>query len=231
MGEDVKSVEGEVDFHVPSAGKPCKTWYKVVGELNGKKRPLVALHGGPGVSHEYQLALVDLTTKFGIPVIFYDQLGIGKSTHLREKNGDGSFWTEDLFCQELENLLKHLGIQDDFDLFGQSWGGMLGARFATRQPKGLKRLIISNSPASMELWVQAANKLRAALPQEIQDTLTKHEREETTESKEYQDATQYFYDLHVCRIKPLPAELQKSFDSIPEDPTVYMTMWVLPLFL
>ena len=24
---------------------------------------------------------------------------------------------------ELDNLLKHLGIYDDFDLLGQSWGG------------------------------------------------------------------------------------------------------------
>ncbi|KIJ26781.1 hypothetical protein M422DRAFT_191776 [Sphaerobolus stellatus SS14] len=225
MTENIKIHEGEADFHVPAAGKPCKTWFKVFGDLsNGKQRPLIILHGGPGVTHEYQLALVDLVSKYGIPIVVYDQIGNGKSTHLREKNGDGSFWTEELFCDELDNLLKHLGIQDDYDLFGQSWGGMLAARFATKQPKGLNKLIISNSPASMELWVKAANKLRSQLPQEIQDTLTKHENAGTTDSKEYEEATQYFYDLHVIRLKPMPEEVQRTFESITEDPTVYMTM-------
>jgi len=38
--------EGEVDFNVKDAGKPCKTWYKIFGDLNAGKRPLVTLHGG-----------------------------------------------------------------------------------------------------------------------------------------------------------------------------------------
>jgi len=38
--------EGEVDFDVPAAGKPCKTWYKIYGDLSAGKRPLVTLHGG-----------------------------------------------------------------------------------------------------------------------------------------------------------------------------------------
>ncbi|KIJ41479.1 hypothetical protein M422DRAFT_255384 [Sphaerobolus stellatus SS14] len=76
---------------------------RVFGDLsNGKQRPLVTLHGGPGVAHEYQLALVDLVSKYGIPVIVYDQIGNGKSTHLREKTRDGSFWTEEFFCDELD---------------------------------------------------------------------------------------------------------------------------------
>ena len=42
-----------------------------------------------------------------IPVIMYDQLGCGNSTHLPEKMGDGDFWTPDLFLAELDNLLSH----------------------------------------------------------------------------------------------------------------------------
>jgi pimeloyl-ACP methyl ester carboxylesterase len=55
----------------------------------------------------------------GIPVIMYDQLGCGNSTHLQEKNGDGTFWTISLFLSELDNLLRHLGIQDEYYLLGQ----------------------------------------------------------------------------------------------------------------
>lgn len=80
----------------------------------------------------------------------YDQLGCGRSTHLPHLRGNTDFWTVDLFLRELENLVEKLGVED-YDLLGQSWGGMLGSEHAIRQPKGLKKLIISNSPASMEL--------------------------------------------------------------------------------
>lgn len=160
-------MEGFVEFKVDGIATPCKTWYKVFGDLKSR-RPLVALHGGPGIPHNYLLSLADLADTHSIPVVLYDQLGNGNSTHLPEKNDDTAFWTEALFIAELENLLKQLGIQDDFDLLGQSWGGMMGARFAAARPPGLKNLILSNSLTSMKLWVEAANKLRALLPQDIQ---------------------------------------------------------------
>ncbi|EEB87993.1 hypothetical protein MPER_14430, partial [Moniliophthora perniciosa FA553] len=33
------------------------------------------------------------------------------------------FWTVDLYNDELDNLLKYLGIRENFDLLGHSWGG------------------------------------------------------------------------------------------------------------
>ena len=114
--------------------------------------------------------MVDLFTIYGIPVVFYDQLGNCGSTRLPEMSGDaGSFWTEQLFLDELDNLLSHLNIQDDYVLLGQSWGGMLASRHATRQPKGLKRIVLSNSPASIPLFVKAAmEELVSKLPQDVQ---------------------------------------------------------------
>ena len=61
----------------------------------------------------------------GRAVVHYDQLGNGRSTHLREKGAD--FWTPALFLDELDNLLAHLGIASAYHLLGQSWGGMLAA--------------------------------------------------------------------------------------------------------
>jgi hypothetical protein len=43
-------MEGEFDFEVPAAGKPCKTWYKVFGDLKSGKRPLIVVHGSPGLT-------------------------------------------------------------------------------------------------------------------------------------------------------------------------------------
>jgi L-proline amide hydrolase len=101
---------------------------------------------------------------------------------------------------------------------------LLGAEHAVTQPAGLKSLVISDSPASMKLWVQEANKLREALPADIQAALLKHEAAGTTGSEEYLNAMRVFYDRHVCRVVPWPPEVARTFAAIEEDPTVYHTM-------
>jgi L-proline amide hydrolase len=155
-------------------------------------------------------------------VIHYDQLGNGRSTHLPEKGTD--FWTVELFLAELDNLLAALGIQDDYHLLGQSWGGMLAAEHAVRRAAGLRSLTIADSPASMELWVAEANRLRDVLPPEVQATLLAHEATETYDHPDYQKAMQVFYDRHVCRVLPYPPEVAATFAALDADPTVYRTM-------
>ncbi|KIW99527.1 uncharacterized protein Z518_11266 [Rhinocladiella mackenziei CBS 650.93] len=223
-----KVVEGTVAFKHASLPKPCETWYKVYGDLKSSRsgRPLVTLHGGPGMAHNYLLSISALARdpKYQIPVVFYDQIGTGLSTHIREKRMDESFWQPELFIAELDNLLEHLGIANDFDLLGQSWGGMLGAMFAIRGHRGLKRLIISNSPASMPLWVESCNKWRQQLPPEIERALQRHEADKTYKDPEYTSAVEYFYKLHVCRIFPFPKDIMDTFAWVEKDDTVYMTM-------
>ncbi|KAI0344043.1 proline iminopeptidase [Trametopsis cervina] len=217
---------GLAPFSVSSADKPCSTWYAIYGTLTPSADalpPLIVLHGGPGSTHAYLRALADLHTAHGRTVVFYDQLGSGRSTHLPEKRGDEAFWTEALFIAELQSLIEHLGIST-YDLLGQSWGGMLAARFAAQRPSGLRRLVLSDSPASMELFVEGANRWRKELPQDVQDALDKHEQAGTTSSAEYETAVGAFYARHLCRVQPMPADLIESFHSMEEDPTVYHTM-------
>lgn len=226
---DIEGREGKVPFNVPAAGKPCETWYIVFGDLKSGVRPLVCLHGGPGACHNYISSLSALTPRYGIPVVLYDQIGNGLSTHLQEKNGDTTFWKEDLFIDELENLLARLGIQDDYDLLGQSWGGMMGSRFAARQPKGLNKLIIADSPADMHEWVKVQNELRRTLPQETQDLMKKHEVADTVESEEYENASMEFYSRFFCRLDPMPDECVATMEwLVKKDPTVYLTVYVDP---
>ncbi|OBZ67515.1 L-amino acid amidase [Grifola frondosa] len=77
----------------------------------------------------------------------------------------------------------------------------------------------------MGLWVQGTTKLLKLLPQDVQDMLKKHEADGTTDSQEYQDAMQVFYNKHVCSLNPWPELLLKSFSAVEEDDTVYHTMW------
>lgn len=157
--------EGEVAWEVSNAGKPCKTWYKVMGNIDDGPTAgpvLIALHGGPGAGHEYLLPLADLYKTYGIPTVFYDQIGCGRSTHLREKMGDAEFWSFELFIKEIDTLVDHLQLRDrGFYLLGQSWGGVLAASYAMSQPqgkspKGLRKLIISSGPSSIPLYGKKA---------------------------------------------------------------------------
>lgn len=198
-----------------------KTWYRVTGELGAGRPPVVVLHGGPGSTHDYLLALAELSDA-GWPVIHYDQLGNGGSTHLPDRGED--FWTVQLFKDELDNLLRALGVADDYVLFGQSWGGILGASHAAGRPPGLRGLVIANAPASYVLWLQEMEVLRAGLPQDVQETLRRHEAAGTTDSEEYFTAMRVFYDRHVCRVVPWPRDFVASFMEIYDDPTVYYTM-------
>ncbi|KAL8669254.1 MAG: hypothetical protein Q9168_006145 [Polycauliona sp. 1 TL-2023] len=222
------TTEGEIPSSHPSTSMAFSTWYEISGTLSSPStpthRPLVVLHGGPGIPHDYLLPLMDLAETYSAPVIFYDQVGCGRSTHFPDKKHDTEFWTPELFLSELDKLLKHLGIQDDYDILGQSWGGMLGALHAIGQPAGLNRLIIANSPADMRSWVAAADRLRMGLPQDVQETLTRCENEGTTGSEEYEKAIMVFYEQHLCRVKPMPEELEASFAWLKKDDTVYQTM-------
>lgn len=198
-----------------------ETWYRISGSLDSPKLPLVVAHGGPGCTHDYVDSFKDIA-RSGRPVIHYDQIGNGNSTRLPDHGAE--FWTVDLFLTELDALLKHLGIQNRYAYLGQSWGGMLGSEHAVRQPAGLKALIIANSPCSMQVWLNGAAELRAQLPRDVQETLDRHEAAGTIDHPDYQAATEAFYDRHVCRVRPRPPEVQRTFDAMASDPTVYHTM-------
>jgi L-proline amide hydrolase len=197
------------------------TWYRISGDLGSGRTPLVVLHGGPGAAHNYTLRIARIAEQ-GRPVIHYDQLGIGNSTHLPDRGAD--FWTVDLFLAELDNLLAALGIAERYHVLGQSWGGMLAAEHAVRKPAGLSALVIANSPASMELWLAEAARLRKELPPEVQATLLEHEAAGTTDHPDYRAAEQVFNARHVCRVVPNPPEVAATFAAIDADPTVYHTM-------
>jgi L-proline amide hydrolase len=199
-----------------------RTWYRITGSLDSPLLPLVVAHGGPGCTHDYVDSFKDIHALDGRPVIHYDQLGNGNSTRLPEKGPD--FWTVELFLNELDRLLAHLGIQHRYAYLGQSWGGMLGAEHAVRRPAGLKALVIANSPANMHTWVAEANRLRRDLPEDVQATLARHEDTGTITDPDYIAASRVFYDRHVCRVVPWPEEVARTFAIMDEDNTVYRNM-------
>lgn len=196
-----------------------ETWYRIVGagEEPGKL-PLLCLHGGPGVPHDY-LESLEAMAATGRRVIFYDQLGCGNSTHV----DNPALWTVDLFVEEVDVVRKALGLER-IHLLGQSWGGMLTMQYMLTQPKGVASITIASSPSSIPMWLAEANRLRRELPEDVQEALTRNEVAGTTESAEYLAAMQVFYDRYVCRVVPNPPYAQRAFAKMGEWPQVYHTM-------
>ncbi|KAF9038409.1 proline-specific peptidase [Rhodocollybia butyracea] len=214
--------EGKICFIVD--GESFETYYKLAGDLTSPGQvPIVVLHGGPGVAHNYMSPLLDLG-KGNQSVILYDQLGQGNSTHLQSK--PISFWTIDLFIIELENLLTHFSISGSFHLIGHSWGATLASEFVVRkQPPGLKRLVLSNGLASARLRNEAIAIRRKSLPVDVQEVLKTHEEAGTTQSPEYNAAMMVFHQAFTCRtIRPLPEDVLFSIKQNQLDPTVINAM-------
>ncbi|MEA2316824.1 MAG: L-proline amide hydrolase [Solirubrobacteraceae bacterium] len=200
-----------------------RTWYRVVGELDpdGLRAPVVICHGGPGATHDYVAPIAELH-RTGRGCVLYDQLGNGRSEHLPD--ADPSFWTVQLFKDELAALVDHLGIGGRYHLIGQSWGGMLGLDHALDQPPGLLSLVAADSPSDARAFAAGARELLGTLPPEAAGAIRRHEEAGTTDSPEYQAAINEFYTRYVCRLDPWPDALVATFDAVDADPTVYATM-------
>jgi proline-specific peptidase len=197
--------EGTIPFTVGE--ETFQTYYKLVGTLEGRaKRPLVVLHGGPGFSHDYLIPIGDIATRER-PVVFYDQIGSGRSTTMPEK--PETFWTIDLFIDELFNLLAHFGIEDDFDVLGHSWGGILLFEvMLRRKPAGLKHAVLSNSICHMQSWNESRMALGKTLPDWVQEEMKKGRRD----TPECRAALDEFGKLYQCRLEDNPPERDISRD-------------------
>lgn len=207
------TIEGRIPF------RGFQTWYRIVGEGDGAgKLPVLLLHGGPGGTHDYLEPLEQLVAT-GRRAIFYDQLGCGQS----DLPDDPSLFTVDLFVDEVSAVRGALEL-DRVHLFGNSWGGMLAMEYALTQPAGLASLALASAPASIPQWIEETAKLRAELPRDVQETLSRHEEAGTTASPEYEEACMVFYKRHVCRADEWPECVLRSFEFIERHGLVYRTM-------
>jgi proline iminopeptidase len=191
-----------------------RVWYRVFND-DAPDTPLLCLHGGPGFTHNYLEPLEALATNR--PVIFYDQLGCGKS----DRPGDPALWTVDRFVEELAQVRAALNLNRTH-LFGSSWGGMLAMQYVLDRTPALESLILCGSPASMTRWVTDCAELLALQPADVRATIKEHEDSGFTACPEYQAAILGFYREHVCRMDPWPPGLERSFAQAGYD--VYNTM-------
>jgi proline-specific peptidase len=221
-----KSEDGFAPFKYANAPEHLQTYFRIVGDLTPFSIPLICIHGGPGLTHHYLLNHSLLSESSNIPIIFYDQIGSGLSTHFPQSTSP-SLFTVDLFLSELSQLISHLTARYSFtkySILGSSWGGMLSSCFAASlQPPNLHKLILANAPASKALSTQNRNLYRKALTQEQQQILDSCEREGKCRTEAYQEVLDVFFKTHICNVEP-PQEFLESFRFSKEDRTVINAM-------
>jgi proline-specific peptidase len=203
------AVEGHIE--VPGG----RVWYRIAG-ADRPGTPLLCLHGGPGMPHDYLEPLEDLATNR--PVVFYDQLGCGRS----DRPADDSLWTAERFVEELAMVRAALGLERPH-LFGNSWGGWLALQYTLDRRPQLASLILSSCPPSVPRWIADCAQLRAELDESVRDVLDRHETGGYFSCPEYQWAITQFYRRHLCRQDPWPACVERTFAGLGAD--VYLTMW------
>ncbi len=180
-------------------------WFKRVGA--GAGLPLLAVHGGPGLPHNYISSLARLADER--EVIFWDQLGCGNS----ERPSNTALWTMDRSVAEMDAVVHGLGL-DHFHIFGNSWGGMMLQQYALDAPSGAVSLTISNSTPSIPRFAVNVVRMKAELDAATQAAVDRHEAAGTTNSAEYQAAIRTWNETYLCRIRPWPKELEDAFRNM-----------------
>ena len=191
-----------------------KVWYKVVG--TGNETPLLLLHGGPGFSSPYLNPLAELSDER--PVIFYDQLGAGRS----DKTDDPKLWTIEHFVAELATIRVELEL-NEVHILGHSWGTQLALDYMLTNPEGVKSLVLASPAVNTARWTEDNKKLLSLMPESTQAVIEKHEREGTTSSEEYQAAMMEYYARHMSRSDPWSDDLMSAFETF--NSSLYEYMW------
>ena len=191
-----------------------KVWYRINGD--NKNTPVLLLHGGPGSSSFGFEPYKEISDDR--PVIFYDQLGSGRSDRIT----DTTLMTVERYVEEVEMLRKDLDLEKVY-LHGQSWGTALGLEYYLKYPEHVEGIIFSSPYFSTRRWIKDANELVATLPDSIQKIIRTNEKNKTFSNQEYKDAVTLFYSKFLRRKER--SQAQKDTASKYFGTNVYEYMW------
>jgi proline-specific peptidase len=190
-------------------------WTARLGPREGT--PALLLHGGPGAASDYMHPLAERLADHR-PVVVYDQLGCGRSDH----PDDTSLWTVDRSVAEVDQVRAALGLER-CHLLGQSWGGWLAIEYMARGTRGVERLVLASTSASIPEFMAGARGLIEDLPEPHRTVLIELGAKGEYDHSDYQAAVDVFYHRHLCRADPWPDALLRSSAQM-DGNQVYLTM-------
>ncbi len=134
----------------------------------GRGEPLLILHGGPALSHEYLFpGLAPLTDT--VKVVFFDQRGCGRSS--KPKDGRYDMAT---MAADVEGVRRSMRL-GRVNLLGFSFGGMLAQEYALRYPEALRRLVIAGAGPSGADINRRLREVKAAAPAATREAIDRLE--------------------------------------------------------
>lgn len=140
--ESIDSAEQKAIFAKPDEIFVDSDQAKLFCRTMGEGKPLIVIHGGPGLTQDYLLPQLQQLAESNF-VIFYDQRGCGQT--IGEINQDTI--NVPTLVNDLENIRKAFHF-DKVSILGHSWGGLLAMHYAIAHPKSIDKLILSNSEAA-----------------------------------------------------------------------------------
>lgn len=198
-----------------------RVWTKRIG--NSPTMKVLLLHGGPGGTHEYFEAFDSYFPVAGIEYYYYDQLG----SYYSDQPDESDLWEAPRFVEEVEQVRQALHLdQDNFYLYGQSWGGALALEYALKYQQHLKGLVISNMMASIPQYNEYAH--TALMPGMDQATLAEikgYEAAGDYENPRYMELLiEQHYIYHVLRMPSAdwPEPITRMFKHL--NSTIYVSM-------
>lgn len=198
-----------------------RVWTKRVG--NNPTIKVLLLHGGPGFTHEYLEAFDSYFPAARIEYYYYDQLG----SYYSDQPQDPDLVNLPRFVEEVEQVRQALGLgKENFYLYGQSWGGLLGIEYALKYQQNLKGLIISNMMASIPAYNEYAETvIMPAMDQAVLAEIKAYEAAGDFENPRYMELLlEHHYVEHALRM-PLdewPDPVNRAFKHM--NPDVYIPM-------
>lgn len=131
--------------------------YETFG-AKGSNLPIIAVNGGPGLSHVYMVQndLWERVAKHRL-VVLYDQRGTGGSKPVLAGASQGM----EAQVADLEAIRAALGLER-FALLGDSYGGLLSMAYTAAHPEHVAKLILSDSPGPS--WKDIAHPLPQVFP-------------------------------------------------------------------
>ncbi len=124
-------------------------------QTKNAKLNFIFMPGGPGGDHSIYRPHMDFYTRFGT-VLLFDPRGCG----LSEAQGNQDYHIN-TYIDDVEALRQHFQFDDNFVIFGASYGSMSAQGYAIKYGQHLSGLILLNGAPSYEFFDSAWKKLQS----------------------------------------------------------------------
>lgn len=112
---------------------------KIYIRTEGQGHPVVIINGGPGGGHTVFVGWFDFLKKQGYQLVFFDDIGRGRSTRKIE----GKF-TPQMTVDDIESVRQYLGVKK-ITLMAHSYGGIPAMQYALQHSQHVKKLVMLNA--------------------------------------------------------------------------------------